>query len=150
MSAVEITTPGGVRLAHGDHGLSAEHLAFIDSYMEGRSGFFIVRVEMPPECPDLMSALYGPDAGDAPVSEDDVTYEKRADRPGPSRLVDLPHRPCRGMVICGIAGGKSPVLFTAYGTQAALPAPREWWDPGMKPLETLEAAQFWSVHALAR
>tara|TARA_R110000824_G_scaffold18284_1_gene72697 strand:+ start:131 stop:304 length:174 start_codon:yes stop_codon:yes gene_type:complete len=41
------------------------------------------------------------------------------------------------------------LLFTAYGTQSNTPSPREWWDAGMRPQEAIEAATFWSQHALA-
>jgi hypothetical protein len=139
-------TPNGLKLAHDDHGLQPEHLAVIDTAMENESGFVIKLVELPEGCPDLQSALYGPEAGDPPVTEAEVIYEKRNGRPGPSRLIDKPERPCRRMVIIGIA---NDVLFTAYGTQANKPSPMEWWDAKQKPHEAIESAKFWSEHALA-
>jgi hypothetical protein len=144
------TTPLGVEVFHADHGLKMEHLAFIDAVLaEADDGFFIKAFDLPDNCSDLLSALYGPAAGDEAVSEVAVVYEKRGTRPGPSRIIELPCRPCRRMVVCGIAG-KYPKVFTAYGTQAAEPSPREWWDSGMKPHEALQSASFWSEHALAR
>lgn len=146
--SIEVQTPNGTPVFHGDHGLTQEHLELIDSALEAaESGFHIWEIDLPEGCPDLMSALYGPSAGDAPVAEDEVVYEKRGSRPGPSRLVDRPHRPVRRMIVVGIAGPDAKV-FTAYGSQVA--APREWWDTSMKPHEAVEAAKFWSEHALAR
>lgn len=141
------TTPNGLRIAHDDHGLTAEHLAVIDAAFEGETGFVLKLVTLPEGTPDLMSALYGPAAGDAPLSEDQVFYEVRNERPGPSRLVRKPHRPCRKMVVIGLAD--QGIVFTSYGTQADFPSPREWWDAGMKPHEAVDAAKFWSYHALA-
>lgn len=143
------TTPNGIPVFHADHGLGPAHLAFIDQILADQpAGFFIDAFELPADCGDLMSALYGPTAGDAPVLEDEVSYEKRGSRPGPSRLLRCPLRPCRRMVVCGIAGDDAKI-FTTYGTQAEKPSPREWWDSGMKPHEALESAKFWSEHALA-
>jgi len=145
-------TPAGLQIAHADHGLEPQHLAFIDTALEGWDGSFkILLVQMSPECPDLSSALYGPSAGDAAISDDEVAYEKRGKRPGPSRLIDKPHRPCRGMVIIvGPMPAGPPLVYTAYGTQSSMVSPREWWDSGMKPHEAIESATFWSQHALAR
>jgi len=143
-------TPNGVPVLHADHGLTPEHLSFVDEVLDARKGFFIESFLLPRECGDLQSALYGPSVGDAPVTDSEVVYEVRGNRPGPSRLLDRPTRPCRRMVVCGISNGDESKVFTAYGTQAKEPAPREWWDSGMKPHETIEAATFWRDHALAR
>ena len=144
-------TPNGIVIAHDDHDLQPSHLAFIDEALAGWDGSFMLRVlTLPEDCPSLPSALYGPTAGDAPVTEDRVTYEKRNGRPGPSRLIAAPMRPARNMVVIGMrVEDGTLMLFTAYGTQSATPSPREWWDAGMKPSEAIEAAQFWSEHALA-
>ena len=144
-------TPNGIVIAHDDHDLQPEHLAFIDEALADWDGSFMLRVLTLPEgCPSLPSALYGPTAGDAPVTEDRVTYEKRNGRPGPSRLIAAPMRPARNMVVIGMrVEDGTLMLFTAYGTQSATPSPREWWDAGMKPSEAIDAAQFWSEHALA-
>lgn len=145
---METTTPAGIPVSHGDHGLTEAHYRVIDSVLEkSEPGFGSWKVYLPDEVPDLMSALYGPAVGDDPVREDEVVYEKRGTRPGPSRLVDRPPRPVRTMVIIGIAGPEARV-FTAYGSQVEVP--REWWDPTMKPYEAVEAAIFWAEHALAR
>lgn len=137
-------------IAHADHGLTPDHVTFVEAAAQAQSGFFILNMEMPDHLDDLPSALYGPSVGDEPITEDEVTYEKRNGRPGPSRLIDRPPRPARRMVIIGLdKGDEGIVIFTAYGTQSAEVAPREWWDTSMKPHEAAEAASFWSQHALA-
>ena len=142
-------TPNGLPVAHADHGLTKRHFEVIDEVISTfEVGSFVrIAVPLPDDAPALLSALYGPAAGDKVVTEDLVTYEKRNGRPGPSRLVERPHRSCRRLAIIGIAG---KVIFTAYGTQALEPSPREWWDTNMKPAETVEAARFWMDHALAK
>ena len=146
------TTPNGIVIAHDDHGLDATHLTFIDQALAEWDGSFLLKVlELPDECPSLPCSLYGPSVGDEPVTEDQVTYKKRNNRPGPSRLIDAPSRPARNMVVCGMrVEDGTLMLFTAYGTQADAPSPREWWDSGMKPQEAIEAATFWSQHALVK
>lgn len=138
-----------VKIRHDDHGLGDDHIKFVNHVVANEpDGFFIKLLVLPPECSDLMSALHGPTAGDDPVNEDEVTYVVRNGRPGPSRLVDRPERPCRNIVIIGMGGGK-PVVITAYGTQSPFPSPREWWDSGMRPREAVDAAVFWMEHALS-
>ena len=69
------TTPAGLSLAHADPGLAEAHLALIDSLLAEWDGSFTMQlIEMPAECPALMSALYGPAAGDAPVSDAEGEY----------------------------------------------------------------------------
>ncbi len=145
------TTPNGIVIAHDDHGLDATQLNFIDEALADWDGSFILKVlTLPTRCLSLKCSLYGPCVGDPPITEDQVTYAKRNNRPGPSRLIAAPQRPARNMVVVGkrIDDG-TLMLFTAYGTRATSPSPREWWDSSMKPTEAIEAAQFWSTHALA-
>jgi len=141
-----------VTIAHDDHGLSEAHEHWAKGQAQEQKGFFILNLEMPTTLPDLKSALYGPSVGDDPITEDSVSYERRNERPGPSRLIDKPQRPCRRMVIIGINAEDNPeiILFTAYGTQSETVAPREWWDSSMKPHEALESAKFWCEHALCK
>ena len=61
-------TPKGLTVGHADHGLTSEHLAVIDAAFEGETGFVLKVVTLPEGVPDLMSALYGPDVGDSPLS----------------------------------------------------------------------------------
>jgi len=144
------TTPDGHILAHDDHGLDSAHLRFIDTLLHGWDGSFqILVVEMPEECPDLLSALYGPAAGDEPIAEREVVYETRGNRRGPSRLVNRPHRPCRRMVLVAGPGRDEPIIYTAYGTQAEEPSPREPWDRSLSEDDKIVASAFWAQHALA-
>lgn len=148
-----VMTPAGRFVAHADHGLGPNHLAVIDEWLgdEWPGTFRMGVVDLPEGCPDLMCGLYGPAVGDNPITEYAVVYEKRGNRPGPSRLIDQPHRPARRMVvIAGPGRNGEGIVYTAYGTNAASPAPREWWDSSMKPEEAMEAAAFWAVHALAK
>ena len=138
-----------VTILHADHGLQREHIQLVEAVARDENGFFLKVVDLPAWVADLTSALYGPSAGDGPIGEDEVRYEGRGDRPGPSRMVDRPHRPCRKMVVVGVATPSEIKVFTAYGTQASTPTPREWWDASMKPHEAVEAAKFWTTHALA-
>lgn len=146
-------TPGGRLVFHADHDLGAEHFAVIDSWLgiDWDGQFKIGVIDLPDDCPDLLSALYGPMAGDDPIPESEVTYEKRGGRPGPSRMIDKPMRWCRKMVVvAGPAAGGKGAVYTAYGTQASVPSPREWWDSSMMPHEALEACRTWMDHALAK
>ncbi len=65
------------------------------------------------EKPLFRGSLYGPEAGDSPIDNSDVTLEVRGHRKGPSRLIDKPHRPARRVAVIGIRGGW---FFTMYGT----------------------------------
>ena len=79
-----------------------------------------------------------------PVSEDDVFYEQRGDRKGPSRLIRRPNREARNLVVIGLRGG---VCFTMYGTRAGSASPREPWDA--RELDEYAACvKFWKEHAL--
>lgn len=141
-------------IAHDDHGLSDEHVEVVMSHpvvAEVAHGEFVrVVVPIPDGVPSLPCALYGPAVGDGPVPESAVREVVRGNRGGPSRMIGLPSRPARNMVIIGIRGG---VCFTAYGTRASEPSPMEPWDAERKgiPEADLEAARaFWADHALAR
>lgn len=161
------STPNGIVIAHDDHDLQPEHLAFIDEALADWDGSFIIRVlPLPESVQSIPSALYGPTAGDGPVTEDRVTYEKRNNRRGPSRLIDASTRPARNMVVIGMRVKDGTLtLFTAYGTQSDTASPREWWDLPPVDLTKLtpheativlaswykdadKGAQFWTVHAL--
>lgn len=147
---IQITTPNGIIIPHGDHGLTEEHLKVIDVELADWKGELMMKVITLPEgCPDVPSALYGPSVGDDPVTEDKVKYESRNGRPGKSRLIDLPHRPARNIAMLGARTELGLMLFTAYGTQSDRLSEREWWDNSMLPHEALVAAKFWCDHALA-
>ncbi len=143
------TTPGGIFVNHADHNLTEVHFGLIDRALQGWDGKFrMFSISLNNDLA-LPSALYGPLAGDPPVGEDEVTYEVRAERQGPSRLIDKPHRPWNNMVVIAGPGGLGKsVIYTAFG--GPLGSEREWWDPSMTPAEALVAAKFWMVHALAK
>ena len=113
---------------------------------EGKpNNFFIKVLSLPEELGTLGCALYGPAAGDAPVSEADVFYYTRGNRRGPSRMVQLPERPASNVAVIGIRGG---VCFTMYGSRAAAASPKEPWDAA-NPEEFEGCATFWKDHALS-
>lgn len=148
-----VHTPAGRFVAHADHGLTEAHLTLIDEWLGDKwLGTFRMGVlDLPEGCPDLMCGLYGPSVGDPDITEDEVVYEQRESRPGPSRMINKPHRPARRMVvIAGPGRDGDGIVYTAYGTRARQPAPREWWDSSMKPSEAWVSGAFWSVHALAK
>tara|TARA_R100001443_G_scaffold25942_4_gene39065 strand:- start:16541 stop:17038 length:498 start_codon:yes stop_codon:yes gene_type:complete len=158
------STPNGIVIAHDDHDLQSEHLTYIDTVLSDWDGSFIIKcLKLPDELPSIPSALYGPEAGDDPITNDQVFYLVRNNRRGPSRLINAPMRPARNLVVIGMqVEDGTMLLFTAYGTQASMASPKEWWDypppdlTGMCPRElsvwcqrTSESADFWSLHALA-
>jgi hypothetical protein len=131
---------------HADHGVSSETIAWALSHINP-TGFFLRTLELPEGHCDLLSALYGPLAGDAPVSDDVVHFAKRSeDRPA-SRMVSQAKRPTRLLTVIGTAKDGDVTIFTAYGGPCA---PRE---PGDATLATdeekKESSDFWAQHALA-
>jgi hypothetical protein len=135
--------------SHLDHGLSQAHIEWILAKFQERDCFFIETVEMPDQLSQLESAIYGPVVGDEPVSEDCVTYKKRGEREGESRLVDRPTRKTRLLtVIAGPNGEAGCVLYTAYGGPSA---PQEPTDPAIAddPEKLATSKAFWSQHALS-
>lgn len=135
-------------VSHLDHGLTAAHVAWLERRFVSRTGFFLETVELPAELPPLTCALHGPLVGDAPVPESEVTYRRRGDRPGASRLCARPPRPTRLLTVIAGPEGEDPcVLYTAFGGPAA---PREPCDPGLADGELREASRaFWAEHALS-
>lgn len=148
----EIKTEGGLTILHADHGVSAEHMKLIEAIAAASGdGFFIQVVDLPEGVPDLECALWGPSCGDSPIPEAAVTYRRRGSRRGVSRVfigsVGRFSRPCRKMVVVGDAGSR--VVYTAYGTLADAPTPREWWDTYLDSLAAVkESLSFWEQHAL--
>jgi hypothetical protein len=131
---------------HADHGVTNETLMWALSQINP-DGFFLRTLDLPEDHCDLLSALYGPLAGDAPVSDDVVSFVKRSeDRPA-SRMVSEVKRPSRLLTVIGIVKEDGVTIFTAYGGPCA---PRE---PGDSTLssdeEKKESSDFWAQHALA-
>ena len=138
-------------ISHLDHGLSPEHLAWLQEVFSDRDGFFRTTVDVPPHLPELASALWGPAEGDPPVEDADVEYVIRPGRRCASRILVSPLatlRPTRRLsVVAGPYEGKPCVLYTAYGGAAA---PREPGDLTIYNWEgILESRAFWAEHALA-
>ena len=143
-------TPSGHRISHADHGASEAHCRLIDTELEDWDGSFTIRVvALPGDVAPLMCGLYGPAEGDEPVLENEVTYRRRGDREGLSRMCDRLPRPIMSMVIIAgpRVGGEPPRVYTVYGGSIAVP--REPWDDSLSPEEKAEAVTFWSVHALS-
>ena len=145
------TTPGGIFVAHADHGLSVEHMSLIDIALTGWDGKSLIKklVTLPANCESLMSALYGPLVGDELICDDspDVIWEARGGRELKSKLVNRPHRPVRTMVVIAGPGREEGIVYTAYGSPLVAPQERE--DPYLSDADRPMAEAFWSVHALA-
>lgn len=141
-----------VPASHLDHYLLPSHLEWLLKMHAELDRFAIATVELPPFLPDLVMGLYGPIVGDAPISEDEVTYGVRPGRRWATRFV---HRPVRAMrptrLLTFVAGpheDKPCVLYTAYGGPKA---PREPGDLGITSwTEIVESRDFWAEHALVR
>ena len=114
-------------------------------------GSFMTKlVSLPADCPDLPSALYGPEAGDDAITDDMTTTQTRRNRKGGSRMIAAPMRPCRNLVMIGRqAEDGTMTLFTAYGTQANKASPKEPTDRSLTDEARSESVRFWSQHALA-
>lgn len=138
--ALEITEK-----SHLDHGLSEDMLKMIVNKYKDKDGFFIETFRIPGGSFD--SALYGPAAGDPPVSEDEVYYEVRGGRPGKSRMIKAPFRKTDELtVIAGPIDDKPVVLYTAFGGPLA---PKEPFDITLDEQGVQNSKDFWSQHALA-
>jgi len=132
--------------SHVDHNLTDSHLRFIEARFGHVEEFFIETVEVPLLLPPLPCGLYGPFMGDEPVEESDVSYVRRGDRSGDSRIVARPQRMVRQMTVIGGPHEGDIIMFTAYGGPCA---PREPWDESLSDEEREESVSFWKDHALA-
>jgi len=128
-------------------GVTPDVLVWVLDRFKGAGGFVKETVELP-EGLTAESGLYGPAAGDDPVAEGDVFYEKRGDRANRSRMVRMPKRATRLVtVIAGPYEGEPCVLYTAHGGPCA---PKEPGDVTIKSEgERKESEEFWADHALA-
>lgn len=133
--------------SHLDHGLTAEHIAYIADRFAARNSSFAETFVLPDTLPGAPCALYGPVMGDAPITDGDVNMRQRGERPGLSRVVSYPVRPSRRVtVIAGPHDGHPCVLYTAYGGPLA---PREPSDIHADSFAAAESRAFWAQHALA-
>ena len=136
---------------HADHNITPEQLDYIQNHAEfkpySEGDFVITVIEMPSSLGSVPCALYGPSVGDAPVTDDQVHYQRRGDRAEKSRMIDAPCRPTNKVVVIGLV---KKFAITMYGTRAMGPSPREPWDKGLNTEELRqEAKDFWAVHALS-
>ncbi len=135
-----------MKVFHADHGVSESTLVWALAQINP-NGFFLRTLTLPEGHVDLLNALYGPSAGDAPVSDDQVHFVKRSEDRPPSRMVKLPKRPTRLITLIGIQADGEVTIFTAYGGPAA---EREPGDPTLRTDEEKAAAvAYWATHALA-
>lgn len=131
---------------HVDHGLSEVELAVVKEVAKWAKGFFIKVIEL--SNTQLKSALVGPSVGDGPIGDDHplVYYSVRGNRGGPSKMINEVGRKATHLVIIGMGG---QAVFTAYGTERGIVAPREPWDTSLSDGEREVSEAFWAVHALA-
>ena len=132
---------------HADHGLSQTELAIVKEVARGAKGFFIKVIEIQHQT-NLKSALMGPSVGDDPLGDQHplVYYSVRGTRAHPSKMVNEVGRKATHLVVIGMGG---EAVFTAYGTENGIVAPREPWDPSLSDEEREVSQAFWAVHALA-
>ena len=132
--------------SHIDH-VPPEILEWVLHTFHDRSAFFVETVEIPQGLPDVECGLHGPIMGDVPVREEEVTYQARAGRTWPSRLINRPTRPTRQFVIIGGPYKEHPcILYTCFG---GVLAPKEPQDPTLDPVNQEESRRFWGQHALS-
>lgn len=150
-----------VDASHVDHGLAPEQL----SWLLARAGehlllfqpfthdpappVLLLTLTLPETLGTAPCGLHGPAMGDAPLLEGDVTYAKRGQREGDSRLVERPARQVRKVsLIAGAHGDERWVLYTAFGGPIT---PREPTDPSLAGDDDAleESRAFWAQHALS-
>ena len=130
--------------SHLDHNLSEEVITYILDKFQDRDSFFIESLDLPAELGQVPCALYGPIMGDEAVTEDEVEYVTRGDRPYKSRMVRRPSRPTSKVtVIAGPHGVARCIFYTAFGGPLA---EKECGDPSA---DAEKSKDFWSTHALA-
>ena len=131
--------------SHLDHGLTPEHVEWLQSYFADRARFCIETVELPCHLGSLSCELHGPAVGEPPVLKHEVTYRVRGDRIGSSRMCRRP--PSETRLVTVVAGPHEGefTLFTAYGGPLAL---REPWDETLDDAGRFESLAFWNEHAL--
>jgi len=132
---------------HADHGLSETEIELVKELASTKQGFFIQVIELDQNT-KLKSALMGPSVGDEPIEDEHplVYYSVRGARPQPSKMINEVGRKATHLVIIGMGG---QAVFTAYGTERGIVAPREPWDASLSDGEREASKAFWAVHALA-
>lgn len=142
--------------SHLDHGIDGKLMSWVLKQCSEERAFFKKVLPHPEGHTPLKSGLHGPDCGDEPVLESEVTYEIRGTREWKSRMTNRPSRPAKYIkVIGGRDDHGQMVLYTLYGMMGENEdTPREPGDkyfaqPG-KELEKEKSIQYWSVHALSK
>lgn len=142
--------------SHVDHDVSEAQLAWIIERASEHLLLFTAREPAPPilkltlqlpyELGTVPCGLHGPQMGDEPVLEPEVSYAVRGKRGGESRLVERPVRQVRKIsLIAGEHDGHRWVLFTTFGGPIA---PREPFDA--QGDERAESEAYWAEHALSK
>lgn len=130
---------------HADHGVREDLIRKTIEPLE--EGFFCLTVDLDAAASPLLSGLYGPLAGDSPVTEGEVEYVRRSEDRPLSRMIRLPKRETRRLTVIGVKDNENAAtIFTAYGGECA---PREPGDPSLSDEERKESEVFWAQHALA-
>ena len=134
-----------IKFDHDDHGLPAVALLEVGAHIgamkaNGQTGFYVTTVKTSVDVP---SALWGPDAGDPPIEEIDVSYVSRGDRPWKDRTVEMWDRPSREVQVVLFISEEGVEVFTAYGGPRA---PQHPEDPSNADPEGARA--WWAEHAL--
>ena len=132
---------------HNDHDISIQQMEYIGNTVcrisPALTGFFIQQVSLPPEMGTVPCGLYGPAMDDEIITEDEVTYEVRGDRPWKDRLINKPLRPVNYVQVIGTVEGGQYTVFTVYGGPLA---PQNAEDPSNEDVES--SKMFWAEHAL--
>lgn len=132
--------------SHVDHGLTQAQLSYLLQRFGDHDKFFLVTIDLPEDLGTVPCGLYGPLMGDAPVTDDEVTYSNRMGRQWPTRFIEAASRQTRQVtLIAGPHDGEPCVLYTVYGGPSA---PQEPGDPACRDKAASEA--FWATHALAK
>lgn len=117
--------------SHMDHEISQAQWDHIFARFADRAGFFIETFELPPDLGTVTNELYGPSAGDEPISDSEVVWGRRGARPWPSRLVLRPKRPTKFVRV--IAGPHEEKCARCGGTGSLSNGPISWYVPGAVP-----------------
>ena len=128
---------------HADHNITASQLSEIQNSLKKTvkdDGFFIREIKLKTKAP---CELWGPAMGDPDVSEDEVFYASRGERPWMDRLVSMYSRDVDYVQAIGIKTGETFTLLTTY---AGPLAPQNPEDPSNQ--DPKAAKDFWNVHAL--
>lgn len=131
--------------SHMDHGFNSDQWAFIFTKYADKTEFFIDTFELPEGLGTVTNELYGPSAGDPPVLESEIVWEKRGDREWYSRLVLKPKRPTRFVRV--IAGPYKEKCKRCDGKGILPSSPFSWYSHGPHEVECLECKQGMIEHA---